>query len=85
MGDEKERFFMRLASIPGIQPMPSIGDWILVRVDHPSELARRVTRRLIPGLVSVPRHVDGAVRVMVSDPKTNERLLRVLREAIFAA
>lgn len=85
MGDEKERFFMRLASIPGIQPMPSIGDWILVKVDSPSDLARRVTRRLIPGLVSVPRHVDGAVRVMVSDPKTNERLLRVLREAVFVA
>ena len=85
MGDEKERFFMRLASIPGIQPMPSIGDWILVKVDSPSDLARKVTRRLIPGLVSVPRHVDGAVRVMVSDPKTNERLLRVLRESVFAA
>ena len=76
---------MRLASIPGIQPMPSIGDWILVKVDSPSDLARKVTRRLIPGLVSVPRHVDGAVRVMVSDPKTNERLLRVLRESVFAA
>lgn len=85
MGDEKERFFMRLSSIPGIQPLPSIGDWILVRVERPSDLARRVTRRLIPGLVSVPRHVEGTVRVMVSDPKTNERLLRVLREAVAAA
>ena len=85
MGDEKERFYMRLATIPGIHPMPSIGDWILLKVEHPSELARRVTRRLIPGLVSVPRHIDGAVRVMVSDPKTNERLLRVLRESITAA
>jgi histidinol-phosphate/aromatic aminotransferase/cobyric acid decarboxylase-like protein len=85
MGDEKERFYMRLATIPGIHPMPSIGDWILLKVEHPSELARRVTRRLIPGLVSVPRHIDGAVRVMVSDPKTNERLLRVLRESVTAA
>jgi histidinol-phosphate/aromatic aminotransferase/cobyric acid decarboxylase-like protein len=85
MGDEKERFYMRLATIPGIQPMPSVGDWILLRVERPSDLARRVTRRLIPGLVSVPRHVNGAVRVMVSDPKTNERLLRVLREAVTAA
>ncbi len=85
MGDEKERFYMRLATIPGIHPMPSIGDWILLKVEHPAELARRVTRRLIPGLVSVPRHIDGAVRVMVSDPKTNERLLRVLRESVTAA
>jgi histidinol-phosphate/aromatic aminotransferase/cobyric acid decarboxylase-like protein len=85
MGDEKERFYMRLATIPGIHPMPSIGDWILLRVEHPAELARRVTRRLIPGLGERARHIDGAVRVMVSDPKTNERLLRVLRESVTAA
>ena len=82
MGDEKERFYSRLASVPGIQPMPSIGDWILLRVSSPNDLARKVSRRLIPGLVSVPRHVKGAVRVTVSDPKTNERLLSVLREAV---
>jgi hypothetical protein len=33
------------------------------------------------GIVSVPRHVQGAVRVQVADPKTNELLLRALREA----
>jgi histidinol-phosphate/aromatic aminotransferase/cobyric acid decarboxylase-like protein len=80
--DEKDRFYSRLATIPGISPMPSIGDWILLRVAQPTEVARRVARRLIPGLVSVPRHIDGAVRVTVSDPKTNERLLRALREAV---
>jgi histidinol-phosphate/aromatic aminotransferase/cobyric acid decarboxylase-like protein len=85
MGDEKERFYMRLATIPGISPMPSVGDWILVRVARPAELARRVTRRLLPGLISVPRHVEGAVRLMVSDPKTNEQLLTVLRESVTAA
>lgn len=82
MIDEKDRFYSRLATIPGIHPMPSIGDWILLRVAHPTDVARRVARRLIPGLVSVPRHIDGAVRVTVSDPKTNERLLRALREAV---
>jgi len=80
--DEKDRFYSRLATIPGISPMPSIGDWFLLRVAQPTEVARRVARRLIPGLVSVPRHIDGAVRVTVSDPKTNERLLRALREAV---
>lgn len=79
---EKERFYSRLSTIPGLQPMPSIGDWILLKVKDPSECARRVTRRLVPGLISVPRHVAGAVRVTVSDPKTNERLLRALREAV---
>ena len=85
MDEEKDRFFSRLATIPGIQPMPSMGDWILLRVEQPSEVARRVARRMLPGLVSVPRHVNGAVRVVVSDPKTNERVLHILREAVAVA
>jgi len=82
MTEDKERFYSRLASIPGCRPMPSIGDWILVEVDRPADLARRVTRRLEPGLISVPRHVRGAVRVMVSDPLTNDKILGVMREAV---
>lgn len=83
--DERERFYSRLAMIPGIQPMPSVGDWILLHVDHPTELARRVNRRLAPGVVSVPRHVSGAVRIQIADPKTNETLLGALRELSGAA
>jgi histidinol-phosphate/aromatic aminotransferase/cobyric acid decarboxylase-like protein len=79
--EEKDRFYSRLSMIPGIRPMPSEGSWILLAVRHPTELARRVNRRLSPGIVSVPRHVQGAVRVQVADPKTNELLLRALREA----
>ena len=37
---EKDRFFSRLTTIPGIKPMPSVGDWILIRVDNASDLAR---------------------------------------------
>ena len=82
MAGDKERFYSRLASIPGCRPMPSIGDWILVQVDRPADMARKVTRKLEPGLISVPRHVRGAVRIMVSDPKTNEKILGVMREAV---
>ena len=79
---EKDRFYSRLAMIPGIRPMPSVGSWILLQVQHPTDLARRVNRRLSPGVVSVPRHVDGAVRIQVADPRTNEELLRALREVV---
>jgi histidinol-phosphate/aromatic aminotransferase/cobyric acid decarboxylase-like protein len=82
MFDEKDRFYSRLATIPGIRPMPSVGDWILLQVAHPTELARRVNRRLAPGVMSVPRHVDGAVRIQVADPKTNEQLLHALRDLV---
>ena len=80
--DEKERFYARLATIPGVHPMPSVGDWILLQVTKPSELARKVNRRLEPGVMSVPRHVPGAVRIHVADPKRNEELLRTLRDLV---
>ncbi len=80
--DEKDRFSSRLATIPGVRPLPSVGDWILLEVERPSELARRVNRRLAPGSVSVPRGMSGAVRVHVRDPKVNEVLLNTLRDIV---
>ena len=80
--DEKDRFSSRLATIPGVRPLPSVGDWILLEVDRPSELARRVNRRLTPGSVSVPRGMEGKVRVHVRDPKINEVLLNTLRAVV---
>ena len=80
MVDEKDRFYSRLATIPGIHPLPSIGDWILLQVENPSELARRVNRRLAPGAMSVPRQVHGAVRIQVADPRTNEQLYTAIRD-----
>ena len=77
---ERERLYSRLATLPGIQPMPSIRNWILVETPNPQELARRVNRRIAPGTVSVPRHVDGAVRIPVRDPKSNEILFQTVRD-----
>ena len=85
MEEERERFFSRLATIPGIRPMPSIGSWILLQVEKPADLARKVNRRLEPGTVSVPRHVPDAVRVPVRDPKANEVLFQCLRDLRHAA
>lgn len=79
---EKDRFYSRLATIPGIHPMPSVGDWILLSVDSPSDLARKVNRRLAPGIMSVPRGVNHAVRIHVEDPKTNEVLFKTIREVV---
>lgn len=84
MDEERQRFYARLATLPGIQPMPSIGGWILLNVDNPGELARKINRRLHPGAMSVPRNVDGAVRVPVKDPKQNEALFHTLRELVMA-
>jgi histidinol-phosphate/aromatic aminotransferase/cobyric acid decarboxylase-like protein len=83
MDEERERFFSRLATIPGLRTMPSIGSWILVEVDNPADLARKVNRRLDPGTVSVPRNVPGAVRVPVRDPKHNEELFQTIRDLLY--
>ena len=80
MTEERERFFSRLATIPGVRTMPSIGSWILIQVDDPSDLARKVNRRLQPGTLHIPRHIPGAVRVPVGDPKDNETLFQTIRE-----
>lgn len=79
---EKERFYSRLSTIPGVRTLPSIGDWILIEVEAPAELARKVNRRLAPGVLSVPRHVPGAVRLHVADPKSNELLFKLIRELV---
>lgn len=80
MDEERERFYSRLASIEGVRPMPSIGEWILLKVDNPSELARRINRRMDSGVVHVPRNLPGAVRIEVRDPKANELLFFALRD-----
>lgn len=80
MGDERERFYSRLATLSGVSPMPSVGRWILLHVDDPSDMARKINRRLEPGTVSVPRHVPGAVRLPVRHPRENEVLFAVIKE-----
>jgi len=80
MTEERERFFSRLATIPGVRTMPSIGSWILIELDNPADLARKVNRRLDPGTLSVPRHIPGAVRIPVREPKANEELFQVIRD-----
>lgn len=82
MFDDRERFFSRLSTISGLDLMPSLGGWILVCADDPSDLARKVNRRTEPGTVSVPRQVKGAVRLPVRSPKENEALFGVIREVM---
>lgn len=79
---EKDRYYSRLSRIPGVRPMPSIGDWILLEVEQPSELAKRLNRHFEPSPMSVPRHLRGAVRLAVLDPKTNEKVLDRLKEIV---
>jgi hypothetical protein len=79
---ERNEFCSRLAGLPGVEIIPAIGDWVLLRVAWPSELARRVARLSEPGLVTTPRWVKGVVKVQISDPATNARTLTALRDCL---
>ena len=79
---DKRSFSWRLSRIPGVETLPAIGDWILLRVPRPDELARRVSRQVGPGLVTVPRLVQGVVKVEIRDAWTNERLLGAIGESL---
>ena len=80
MSEERTRFYCRIATVPGLDPMPSVGSWILVNVDDPADLARKINRRTAPGTVSVPRQVKSAVRIPVRTPRENEMIFGILRE-----
>jgi len=80
MIEERTRFYCRLATVEGLEPMPSVGTWILVNVDDPADLARKINRRTEPGTVSVPRQVKSAVRVPVRSPRENELLFAIIRD-----
>ena len=82
MDEERDRLSCRLSTLSGVRTMPSIGSWILVGVENPTELARRLNRRLDQGIVSVPRHVEGAVRLRVRDHKRNEQLFQTIRDLL---
>lgn len=82
MFEERTRFYCRLATVEGLEPMPSVGAWILVKVDDPADLARKVNRRTEPGTISVPRQVKSAVRVPVRSPRDNELLFAVVRDVM---
>ena len=84
LNEERERLYSRLCKVRGLEPMPSIGAWILVNVDDPADLARKVNRRVAPGTVSVPRQVKSAVRIPVRTPRENEQLFQIVRELMQA-
>jgi len=84
MNEERERLYSRLCQIQGLEPMPSIGSWILVNVKEPADLARKINRRVAPGTVSVPRQVNGAVRIPVRSPRENEQLFQIIGELMRA-
>jgi len=72
---EHERFYSRLSTLPEVTLMPSVGTWILMKVDDPSDFAERLNKRLYDGAVSVPYGIPGALRIPVREAKENDRVM----------
>lgn len=81
---EHERLCSRLSTIPGVDLLPSHGAWVLMRVSSPDSVATRLNRELFDGAVSVPRHLEGSIRIPVRSARENEQLLRAVTRVMRA-
>lgn len=79
---EHERFYSRLSTLPDVELMPSVGSWILMKVEDAVDFAERLNNRLYDGAVSVPHGIPGALRIPVRDAKENERVLASIAELL---
>lgn len=78
--EEHERFSARLASIPGVELIPSFGAWIVLKVEDPTAFARWMEERIPGAGLTVPSHLQGAVRIPVRDAKKNDFVQQAVRE-----
>lgn len=75
---EHERLSSRLATIAGVELLPSHGRWVLMKVKNPQLVAQRLNRELFDGAVTVPQHLEGALRIPVRSARENEQLLKAV-------
>ena len=78
--------FQNLASLPGLQPLKSAANFLLVRTDYPSsqlqEHLLKQHRILIRDCLSFPELGDRFFRVAVRSPEDNQRLYQALAATI---
>ena len=79
---EHERFLSRLSTLKGFEILPSVGHWVLVKVDDREVFAERLQAKLDPGAISVPEHLPGTVRLPVRDAKRNEAVVLAMAELL---
>ena len=84
--DERGRTSRALASVPGIEPLPSRANYLLLRLAPPAPGATTLYRNLARRGILV-RHCgsfglgDGYLRVGLRTPEENDRLVAALRDA----
>jgi histidinol-phosphate/aromatic aminotransferase/cobyric acid decarboxylase-like protein len=79
---EHERFISRLATLKGFEILPSVGRWVLIRVEDRDSFAKRLGDKLAPGAISVPEHLPGTVRLPVRDAKSNEAVVHAMSQLL---
>ena len=83
LASARSDLFRELGKIPGLMPIPSAANFLLVRSDYPgSQLQQALLlqhRILIRDCLSFPELGDRYFRVAVRSPAENERLLAALK------
>ena len=79
---EHERFISRLSTLRGFGIQPSVGRWVLIRVEDHESFAQRLSEKLAPGAISVPEHLPGTIRLPVRDAKSNEQVVLAMAELL---
>lgn len=84
--EERRRTSSALGAIPGVEPLPSRANYLLLRLTPPAPGATLLYRRLARRGILV-RHCgsfglgDGYLRIGLRGPEENDRLVGALREA----
>lgn len=79
---EHERFISRLSTLRGFSIQPSVGRWVLIRVEDHEQFAERLSQKLEPGAISIPEHLPGTIRLPVRDAKANEQVVLAMAELL---
>lgn len=83
---ERERLFELLEGVEGLEPFPSVANFILFRIKSadPEKVHQRLMRRglVLRNMSKVPG-VEGCLRTTVGTPEVNDRLVSELRRALW--
>ena len=86
LASARYNLFHELEKIPGLMPIPSAANFLLVRSDYPSSQLQKILllqhQILIRDCLSFPELGDRYFRIAVRSSAENQRLLAALRSAI---
>ena len=80
---ERERLYNALRALPGVEVLPSAGNFLLFRTAHAEQVFERLKdRRLLLKYLGVNPSLRDCLRVTVSSPEENAQFLDALKDSL---